>query len=107
MLWGALLARRVKQVSSRDLTAHRRVMRAQKAFSPAHRAKAPVKVAPKGNTRIDEDKCRVTSVGAVHTSRALRARHANRAPWAISLPVPKAASATYAQRIALVQILEP
>ena len=107
MPWGALLAPRAKQVSLRDLTAHRRVMRAQKAFSPAHRAKVPVKVAPKGDIKIDEDKCRVTSVGAVHTSRAMRARHANRAPWAISLPVPKAASATYAQRTALVQILGP
>ena len=107
MFRGALLARRAKQVSLRDLTAHRRVMRAQKAFSPAHRAKEPVKVAPKGNTRIDEDNCRVTNVGAVNTSRVPQARYANFVPWAISLPVPKAASATYAQKTALVQILGP
>ena len=107
MPWGVLLAPRAKQVSLRDSTGHRSAMRAPKDFSPAPRAKAPVKVAPKGSIKIDEDKCRVTSVGAVHTSRALRARHANRAPWVISLPVPKAASAMYAQRTALVQILEP
>ena len=82
-------------------------MRAQKAFSPAHRAKVPVKVAPKGNTRIDEDKSRVTNVGAVNTNPVPQAPYANFVPWAISLPVPKAAGATYAQRTALVQILEP
>ena len=107
MPWGVLLAPRAKQVSLRDLTAHRRAMRAPKDFSPAHRAKVPVKVVLKGNTRIDEDNCRVTNVGAVNTSRVPQARYANFVPWAISLPVPKAASATYAQRTALVQILEP
>ena len=82
-------------------------MRAQKVFSPAHRAKAPVKVVLKGSIKIDEDNCRVTNVGAVNTSRVPQARYANFVPWAISLPVPQAASATYAQRTALVQILEP
>ena len=81
-------------------------MRAQKAFSPARRGKALAKGAPKGNFRIDEDKCSAKIVGAANTRRVPQANFANfvlgavlpRAPETMNVNLAlKTASAALAQ----------